>query len=38
MTTWTQIVLPGIGHAALTPQPQALQAVVAAALAEPAAH
>lgn len=38
MTTWTQIVLPGIGHAALTPQPQALQAVVAAARAEPAAH
>ncbi|MBN8492417.1 MAG: alpha/beta fold hydrolase [Burkholderiales bacterium] len=31
-------VLPGIGHAALTLQPQALQAVVAAALAEPAAH
>ena len=31
-------VLPGVGHAALTLQPQALQAVVAAALAEPAAH
>jgi len=31
-------VLPGIGHAALTLKPQALQAVVAAALAEPAAH
>jgi alpha-beta hydrolase superfamily lysophospholipase len=31
-------VLPGLGHAALTLQPQALQAVVAAALAEPPAH
>lgn len=31
-------VLPGVGHAALTLQPQALQAVVAAALAEPPAH
>jgi pimeloyl-ACP methyl ester carboxylesterase len=31
-------VLPGIGHAGLTLQPQALHAVVAAALAEPAAH
>jgi alpha-beta hydrolase superfamily lysophospholipase len=31
-------VLPGLGHAALTLQPQALQAVAAAALAGPAAH
>jgi len=31
-------LLPGTGHAALTLQPRALQAVVAAALAEPAAH
>ena len=31
-------LLPGIGHAALTLQPRALQAVVAAALDAPAAH
>lgn len=31
-------VLPGLGHAALTLQPQAVQAVVAAVVAEPPAH